>query len=210
MKREPPTQDEENRLRSLGYRFIAGIDEAGRGALMGPVVAAAIIMPERVNGGWCNRVRDSKQLKPAERQSLSEVIRENAVSCGIGVMSHDIIDSIGIARATRQAMLAAVEELSREPDYLLIDYFKLPETRIPHHGITRGDCLCFSIACASIIAKVTRDRLVEELDSRYPGYRFSAHKGYGTAEHLRCLQQNGPSTVHRRTFMPVRAIIESK
>ena len=201
-----PTLDEETRLRAAGYTFIAGIDEAGRGALMGPVVASAVILPEDA-ANKLDGVTDSKQLSAARREELFDVICEAALAWGVGVMSHETIDRVGISKATRKAMLAAVAQLDPSPDYLLIDHFRLRETRIPHHGITRGDSISLSIAAASVLAKVSRDRLVRELDGVYPGYGFAAHKGYGTEYHLACLRERGPCPVHRRTFRPVRDIM---
>ena len=194
-------------LRARGYRLIAGVDEVGRGALMGPVVAAAVVLPEKFRGKWKSKVRDSKQLSPKDREYLYECIREVAISVGVGMSSNEVIDLIGIAPATRRAMLEAVDGLRHEPDYLLIDYFHLPETQLPHHGVLHGDSLCFSIACASIIAKVTRDRHIIELDGRYPGYGFADHKGYSTADHLTCLRALGPCPEHRRSYEPVRAVL---
>jgi len=175
---------------------------------MGPVVAAAVILPPYFKGRWKDRVRDSKVLRPAEREYLFEYIKEAAVSVGVGMFSNGFIDSYGIAEATRQAMIAAVEKLLPEPQYLLIDYLRLPEKTLPQKGITDGDSLCFSIACASIIAKVTRDRMVVAMDGDYPGYNFARHKGYGTKEHIDCLRRNGPCPLHRRSFRPVKDIIE--
>ena len=199
---------EENSLRKQGYKYIAGIDEAGRGALMGPVVAAAVIMPQRVRGEWRSRVRDSKQVQAPERETLYENITAAALAWGVGIISNVVIDDIGIARAGRLAMAEAVKQLHPRPDYLIIDFFTVPEISIPHHGITHGDGLCFSIACASIIAKVTRDRLVIAQEEEYPQYRFSAHKGYGTAEHLASLEKYGPCPLHRRSYEPVRNICD--
>ena len=207
MRRAVPHLREEKALRAEGYEFIAGIDEAGRGALMGPVVAAAVILPARLSGSWRSQVRDSKLLTPARREALYEEITGAAVAWGIGASSSEDIDAVGIAPATRRAMLTAVAQLRQAPDYLLIDYFKLPETPLPQHGIVHGDAVCFSIACASIIAKVTRDRRVTDLDTTYPGYGFANHKGYGTEDHLACLRRLGPCPVHRRSFHPVRALM---
>jgi ribonuclease HII len=193
-----------------GYKFIAGVDEVCRGALMGPVVAAAVILPLNLKARWRNKVRDSKQLSPTVRESLSQYIREKAVAIAIGAVSSEEIDNVGIARATRLAMKSAIEQLVPEPQYLLIDYFRLSEVTIPQKGITFGDSLCFSIACASIIAKVYRDRMVSEMDDIYPGYRFARHKGYGTREHLACLQSRGPCPAHRRSFKPVKAALECR
>ncbi len=203
MKFQKPSFAEEKLLKVQGYRYIAGVDEVGRGALMGPVVAAAVILPESFRASWKSQVRDSKQLTPQAREYLYDFIIEKAISWGTGAISNEEIDSIGIAKATRLAMKAAVEQLKPPPQYLLIDYVKLTELTLPQKGITHGDSLCFSIACASIIAKVTRDRLVTEMDKNYPGYGFAEHKGYGTEEHLKCLREKGPCPLHRRSFSPV-------
>ena len=202
-----PSFVEEERLIAEGYELIAGIDEAGRGALAGPVVAAAVILPNSVDAPWLNQVRDSKQLAPAKRELLFHHIHLAAVAVGIGMTTHQLIDSQGIAKATRLAMKQAVEQLSPAPQSLLIDYLRLPEVSLPQKGITNGDDLCFSIACASIIAKVARDRLMVEFDSLYPGYGLAQHKGYGTRQHLVCLSRLGACPIHRRSFRPVREIM---
>jgi ribonuclease HII len=203
MIRQKPSFAEEKTLRAQGYQFIAGVDEVGRGALMGPVLAAAVILPNSFRARWKSRVRDSKQLTPEEREYLFEFIKEVAISFGIGASSNAVIDSIGIAMATKLAMIAAIEQLNPAPQYLLIDYVHLEQTSLPQKGITHGDSLVYSIACASIIAKVTRDRLVTEMDKDFPGYGFAGHKGYGTEEHLKCLREKGPCPLHRRSFSPV-------
>ena len=136
-------------------------------------------------------------------------IHEVAISIGVGLIPHDLIDTQGIVKATRLAMKLAVDQLSPPPQSLLIDYMYLPEVRLPQKGITDGDSLCFSIACASIIAKVARDRLMVELDRIYPGYGLAQHKGYGTREHLACLYRLGPCPIHRQSFKPVRDIIQN-
>lgn len=196
---------EEKALRLKGYHYIAGIDEVGRGPLAGPVVAAAVIVPAKIKRAhWLNDIRDSKLLSATQRERLYEPIKEMAVSFGVGMISSQTIDIQGIAKATRLAMKQAVEQLSPKPDYLLIDYVKLPEVPLPQKGVIEGDSLCFSIACASIIAKVTRDRLMVELDSVYPGYGLAHHKGYGTREHLECLHRLGPCPIHRHSFQPVK------
>ena len=187
-----------------GYRLIAGIDEAGRGALAGPVVAAAVIMPCHIKAPWLNQVRDSKQLSPAKREYLFYDIQETAISVGTGIVPAETIDTQGIVRATRLAMKLAINQLSPPPQSLLIDYMLLPDVSLPQKGITNGDSLCFSIACASIIAKVTRDHFIIQLDSVYPGYGLAKHKGYGTKEHLSCLCQLGPSPIHRQSFRPIK------
>jgi len=202
-----PTFTEEEALEAQGYRLIAGVDEVGRGALAGPVVAAAVILPCSMDTPWLNRVNDSKLLSPPLRETLFGSINEVAISIGIGITPHDIIDKEGIIRATRLAMKQAIDQLSPSPESLLIDYMRLPEVKLPQKGITNGDSLCFSIACASIIAKVTRDRLMIEFGKTYPGYGLAQHKGYGTREHMVCLHRLGPSPIHRQSFQPVRDII---
>lgn len=204
-----PSFTEENILGAKGYRYIAGIDEVGRGALAGPVAAAAVILPLNIDAPWLYSVRDSKQLNPTKREYLFHHIYESAIAIGIGLVYQDVIDDRGIVQATRLAMKLAVDQLSTPADALLIDYISLPEVSIPQKGIKNGDNLCLSIACASIIAKVTRDRLMVELDGTYPGYQFSHHKGYGTWEHLACLRRLGPSPIHRNSFRPVRDIIQN-
>jgi ribonuclease HII len=199
-----PSFIEEKRLIAQGYRFIAGIDEVGRGSLAGPVLAAAIILPTRIKAPWLDQVRDSKLLTPTRRETLSRKIRRIAISVGIGVIDNEIIDARGIASATRQAMKQAIDQLSPPPEYLLIDYVRLPEVSLPQKGVVDGDSLCFSIACASIVAKVSRDRMIVRLDRVYPGYGLAHHKGYGTEEHLSCLRRLGPCPIHRRSFQPVR------
>lgn len=205
-----PSFTEEKSLEAQGYQLVAGIDEVGRGALVGPVVAAAVILPHDMNVNWQDKVRDSKQLSATARELLFDCIQEIAISVGIGSSDHDLIDTRGIVEATRRAMKLAIDQLVPQPQYLLIDYMLLPEVALPQKGITDGDSLCFSIACASIMAKVTRDRLMIEYDSMYPGYGLAEHKGYGTKAHLACLRQRGPCPIHRRSFQPVREIIHQE
>jgi len=205
---QKPSRTEERKLAKQGYKLIAGIDEAGRGALAGPVVAAAVILPLRLKGDWLGEVRDSKLLSPIKRESLFHHIHEIAVSVGVGMTPPQQIDAQGIIKATRLAMKSAIDQLSPPPQSLLIDYMSLPEVPLHQKGITNGDELCFSIACASIIAKVSRDRLMIELDRAYPGYGLARHKGYCTEKHLSCLHQLGPCPIHRQSFQPVRDIIE--
>lgn len=201
---EPPSLSEESKLLEMGYRHIAGIDEVGRGALAGPVVAAAVILPLDVDFPWFKLVRDSKEVPPARRNQLYILIQEAAVAAAVGVIEPQIIDSIGIYKATKLAMCQAIEQLTCPPDFLLIDALTLPQLRTKQKGIIRGDKLCLSIACASIFAKVTRDRIMAELDSIHPGYSLAKHKGYATRQHCACLQQLGPSPIHRHSFAPVR------
>jgi ribonuclease HII len=202
-----PSFVEERAFQDRGYRFIAGIDEAGRGPLAGPVVAAAVVLPHPLVVPWLAQVRDSKQLPPSRRDFLFQHIQETATAIGVGIVPHDIIDRQGIVSATRLAMKQAIDHLTPPADCLLIDYIRLPGVPLPQKAITNGDSLCLSIACASIIAKVTRDRLMLEMDSAYPGYGFAQHKGYGTRQHLICLRRLGPSPVHRRSFRPVKDLL---
>ena len=199
-----PSFAEEERLEKQGYRLIAGIDEVGRGPLAGPLVAAAVILPLKSDISWLPLVRDSKQLTPERRQSLFPLINEAAIGIGFGILSPDAIDSHGMTMAVRKAMCSAVEHLPCPPDFLLIDHVRLPELDLPQKGITKGDSLSLSIACASIVAKVTRDRMMVALDEIYPGYGFAKHKGYATREHLSKLTRLGVCPIHRRCFAPVR------
>lgn len=202
-----PSFGEEKILESQGYRYIAGVDEAGRGALAGPVVAAAVILPSNQKLPFISQVRDSKKLTPLKREYLFHHIHESAVAVGIGMSDLDVIDTSGIVPATRLAMKSAIEQLSPPADFMLVDYMKLPEIDLPQKGITHGDDLSYSIACASIIAKVSRDWLMMKLDEEYSGYGLANHKGYGTKEHVECLRRLGPCTIHRKTFSPVREMI---
>ncbi|RKU16912.1 ribonuclease HII [Candidatus Poribacteria bacterium] len=180
-----------------GYKQIAGIDEAGRGALAGPVIAAAVILPThyRIEG-----LRDSKQLSPKQRVHLFDEIHDVAVSVGIGSADHQVIDRLNILEAALLAMREAVEKLTPSPDYILVDGLHLPEVGIVSEAIPKGDRQSYSIAAASIIAKVTRDQLMVELDPIYPNYGFSRHKGYPTSQHRQAIAQFGVSDIHRRTF----------
>ena len=205
---QTPSFAEEKILEAQGYQRIAGVDEAGRGALAGPVVAAAVILPCRIDVPWLNQVKDSKQLSPATRELLFHHIHEVAISVGIGMAPNQVVDTHGIIKATRLAMKLAIDQLSPPPQSLLIDYMLLPEVPLPQKGITSGDSLCLSIACASIMAKVTRDQLMIEFDKIYPGYGLARHKGYGTKEHFVCLHRLGPSPIHRQSFQPVKDLIE--
>lgn len=184
-----------------GFTSVAGIDEAGRGPLAGPVLAAAVILPP---GLMIDGVDDSKKLTPDKREKLFEVIMNSATSVGVGIISPADIDRINILQATREAMLAAVQQLSPQPGYLLIDGISTINSTIPQKTIKKGDSLSLSIAAASIIAKVTRDRIMIEMDTHYPGYGFAGHKGYGSASHLDAIRRLGPSPIHRLTFGGVK------
>ena len=204
-----PDMRQERSLIRQGYALVAGVDEAGRGAWAGPVVAAAVILPRLAKRCPALRgVRDSKLLSPAQRQALFEQIRRAALAVGVGMASHAEIDELGIVPATRMAMVQAVQSLAPAPEALVIDAVRLPELPLPQRVLFHADTLCLSVAAASIIAKVTRDRLMVDLDRQYPGYAFSRHKGYGTALHRLALAQLGPSVVHRLTFEPVRVVAE--
>lgn len=188
-----------------GFTFVAGIDEAGRGPLAGPVMAAAVILPVGLS---INGVDDSKKLTPDKREKLFEIIMAQALSVGVGIMSPAEIDRINILQATRRAMLAAVQQLSPQPDYLLIDGISSIDSAVPQKTIKKGDSLSLSIAAASIIAKVTRDRLMIEMDLKYPGYGFAGHKGYGSAAHMDAIRRLGPSPIHRLTFGGVKEYVD--
>lgn len=190
-----------------GYRTVAGIDEAGRGPLAGPVVAAAVILPE---GCLLEGVTDSKKLTDLKRRLLFDVIMERAVSVGVGFSDSQTVDRINILQATLRAMEAAVIQLSPAPDCLLIDGISRTALTLHQRTIKKGDSLSLSIAAASIIAKVTRDRLMEAFDKEYPGYGFAAHKGYGAQTHLEAIKRLGPSPIHRLTFRGVKEHVNSE
>ncbi len=188
----------ETELYNKGINFIAGIDEVGRGPLVGPVVTAAVILPKDF---YDERINDSKKLTEKKRELLYDVIMENAISVGIGISSEDVIDEINILNATKRAMLEAVNNLSVKPEHLLIDAVKL-DTDIPQTSIIKGDAKSESIAAASIIAKVTRDRMMVELDKIHPEYDFKHNKGYGTKKHIEAIRKYGIIKEHRKTFAP--------
>ena len=194
----------ERRLRAQGIWPVAGLDEAGRGSIAGPVTAGAVVLPHDAPDCPEAPIRDSKRLTPAQRERALRHIESIALAVGVGHCSAPEIDEIGIAPATRVAMRRALESLSLEPAYLLLDAFPLPGVVTPQLAIVRGDATCTSIAAASIVAKVARDRHMAEQDERHPGYGFARHKGYGTAEHIRNLERLGPSPIHRRTFAPLK------
>lgn len=187
----------ERQCYSQGYKLVAGIDEVGRGPLAGPVLAAAVILGE---GVVIPGVNDSKKLSEAKREYLYEEIKAKALAIGVGMAEVELIDEINILNATYVAMKQAISALSVEPDYLLLDAVTLKDVHIKQQGIIKGDSLSLSIAAASIIAKVERDRLISAYDSIYPQYNFSKHKGYGTKEHMDCIRKYGLLPVHRRSF----------
>lgn len=195
----------EQALRYHGFRSIAGVDEVGRGALFGPVVAAAVILPERLSGLAKAGLKDSKQLTREERERLNKRIRRMAIAISVAEVDAETIDRVNIYQATRMAMLCAVRGLSVAPDHLLIDAMRLDHP-CKQTKLFYGDALSLSIAAASVIAKVHRDALMRELDLLHPAYGLASHKGYGTPEHRRALAEHGPCALHRRTFAPVRAV----
>jgi len=201
-----PTRAEEVQLYAQGLELVAGVDEVGRGALAGPVVAGAVVFPSSLRVPWAGRVRDSQELRPRQREELAPLIKREALAWGLGEVPSKEIDRIGILPATRLAMKQALQALGVSPQFLLIDGIRLPEVSLPQKRLIRGDKLCFSIACAAIVAKVYRDGLMVGLDRDYPGYGFARHKGYGTALHCRCLLEIGPCPLHRRSFAPLRVI----
>jgi ribonuclease HII len=191
----------ENEARKSGYSLIAGIDEAGRGPLAGPVVSAAVILPETFSIG---DVDDTKKLTPKKRSDLFPRIQEAALAVGVGIVAPETIDSINILQAALLSMVKAVENLAMQPDYLLIDGpFPIP-LNLPQYPLPKGDSLSFSIAAASIIAKVTRDRMMADFDRTYPEYGFLKHKGYPTRAHREAIRKFGCSPIHRKTFKGVK------
>lgn len=208
---DKPTLEKEQFLYQQGFRLIAGVDEAGRGAWAGPVVAAAVILsPDRPDVLTALRaVRDSKQMSPHQREAAFDLIQDTALAVGVGVGSHTCIDHWNIISATRHAMRQAIANLSVPPHYLLIDALALPNLAIPQLAFSKADALSLSVASASVIAKVTRDRLMCLLDRHYPGYLFAKHKGYGTKAHQNALTTLGPCKIHRYSFAPIKAYTQT-
>ena len=200
-----PTLDLERQLQLNGCTWVVGVDEAGRGPLAGPVVAGAVVLPADITPfpGWLDGIDDSKKLTSARREEFLERIYRLAAAVGLGMAGHEEIDDCGIGVATRRAMLRAIDSLAFTPDHVLVDFVPSFECGIASTPIVGGDGLSYSIAAASIVAKVTRDRLMVQADKEYPNYSFSRHKGYPTLEHLGLLQTYGPCPIHRRSFAPV-------
>jgi ribonuclease HII len=201
-----PSLEEELSLRSAGYICVAGLDEAGRGAWAGPVCAAAVILPlerddllEALEG-----VRDSKDLTPQQRDELLPLVRDIALTVGVGWGEPSEVDEIGIVSATRRAMRRAVAQLENQADALLVDHMRLPRLNLPQRSLPKADARCLSVAAASIVAKVERDRLMIALEEAFPGYGFARHKGYGTPQHREALARLGPSPIHRMSWKPLR------
>ena len=188
----------ENRLREKGYKFIAGVDEAGRGPLAGPVYAAAVILPE---GCIIKGINDSKKLSEKRREELFDEITEKAVAYCVCAVDEKRIDEINILNATFEAMNGAVKGLKTNPDYVIIDGNRINGMTVPHETVVKGDAKSISIAAASILAKVSRDRFISEMAEKYPEYGFEQHKGYGTKAHTEAILKYGPCEIHRRTFL---------
>ena len=206
IKRAQKLEAEKQRVEALtiyekkyeAYGFICGIDEAGRGPLAGPVVAGAVILPKDCRILYIN---DSKKLSEKRREELFDIIKSEAIAAEVGIVGPERIDEINILQATYEAMRQAIEKLSVKPDCLLNDAVTIPEIYVPQVPIIKGDAKSQSIAAASILAKVTRDRIMKEYDAIYPEYGFAGHKGYGTAAHIAALKEYGPCPIHRRTFI---------
>ena len=194
----------EKELYAQGIDLIAGVDEVGRGPLAGPVVAAAVILPKACKIPGLN---DSKKIPKSKHKEIYEVVLQNAIAIGIGVKDNQVIDQVNIYEATKLAMMEAIGQLEPQPQHLLIDAMKL-DLPIPQTSIIKGDANSLSIAAASIVAKVTRDQMMEEFDREYPGYDFAQNAGYGTAKHLAGLDKLGVTPIHRRSFEPVKSICE--
>ena len=206
-----PNLKEERKLWGKGFKRVAGLDESGRGPLAGPVVTAAvsIIANCKLKSADFKNLKDSKKLSPKKREEFYKILKKNpAIEWGIGNVSEKVIDKINILEATKLAMKKAVKNLERKPDFLILDgNFKI-DSNIPQKPIIKGDEKVFSCAAASIIAKVTRDRIMQSYHKKFPRYGFDKHKGYPTKLHLRMLRKYGPCKIHRRTFGPVKRTIE--
>jgi ribonuclease HII len=203
MKRTSPDTLFETELWESGIQYIAGLDEAGRGALAGPVSVGAVILPndKTLLASTLSGARDSKQLTPRMRESLAPLIQDTAITWAVGFATPEEIDMQGIVRATRLAALRALHQFTLTPQYLLTDFrLELPQLDIPQTSLIKGDARCLSIACASILAKTERDALMRELEAQYPGYGLAKHKGYGTQAHRSALKRLGLSPIHRRSF----------
>ena len=194
----------EKELYKQGLTLIAGVDEVGRGPLAGPVVAAAVILPENCKIPGLN---DSKKIPKSKHKEIYEAVLQNAIAIGIGVKDNHVIDQVNIYEATKLAMMEAIGQLEPQPQHLLIDAMKL-DLPISQTSIIKGDANSLSIAAASIVAKVTRDHMMEEFDKEYPGYDFAQNAGYGTAKHLAGLDKLGVTPIHRRSFEPVKSMCE--
>lgn len=189
----------ENELREKGFKYICGIDEAGRGPLAGPVVVASVILPEN---SMIEGINDSKKVSEKKREKLYDLIIEEAISYGVGIIGQDEIDDINILNATKKGLTLSLQELTKRPDLIIVDALsKINTLGIPYESIIKGDAKCYSISAASIIAKVTRDRIMREWDKVFPQYGFATHKGYGTSAHINAIKEYGICPIHRKTFV---------
>jgi len=198
---------EEKKLFNQGYKFIGGIDEAGRGPLAGPVVASCVIInPDfKINNEKLKLVNDSKKLTEKKREELFDIIKDEFYEVGIGICDHETIDRINILQASFLAMKKAIGALKQKPELIMVDgKFPIPNTSLEQRPIIKGDSLIFSIASASIIAKVARDRIMKQMHELYPNYCFDKHKGYGTKLHMECLKKYGTCLIHRKSFAPCK------
>ncbi|MBP2628945.1 MAG: Ribonuclease [Firmicutes bacterium] len=199
--------EQERLLESCGYNLIAGVDEAGRGPLAGPVVVGAVILPI---GCHLPLINDSKKLSAKQREQLYQLIKEVAIDVQYAVIDSETIDHLNIYQATVRGMYTVIHQLSPQPEAVLIDAVPLPDLVMPSVSLIGGDAISASIGAASIIAKVERDRIMQELDQQFPHYGFAKHKGYGTAEHMKALEQHGPGPMHRQSFEPIKSWRKTK
>ncbi|MFA5021797.1 MAG: ribonuclease HII [Patescibacteria group bacterium] len=199
-----PNLRHEKNLRRKGFFYIAGLDEVGRGAWAGPIVAAAVILDPKLK---IKGIKDSKKLRSPDRKEIFEKIIGSAVAWSVGIVSHEIIDQIGINQANVLAMQQALEKITPQPDHLLVDAISFDYKNLPLKAIIKGDYKITSVAAASIVAKVTRDQIMDDLDEMYPQYGFKQHKGYGTNQHHQMLMKYGVCQIHRRTYQPIKYLI---
>ena len=203
---EKPTLEFEYQLWEEGFRIVAGLDEAGRGAWAGPVYAAAVVLPTNNKIlDLLSGVRDSKRMTPLQRDRWRGCIQSASVTWTVGSATHKEIDVLGIVPATCLAMQRALDDLVYQPNHLLVDYIQIRDCACPQLSLPKGDCRSLSIAAASVLAKTARDEYMRQLDTQYPGYGFARHKGYGTAQHQAALAKLGPCTIHRFSFKPIKA-----
>lgn len=197
----------ENECRANGYKLIAGVDEVGRGPLAGPVVVASVILPKNF---FIEKINDSKKLSEATREKIYDIIMENAIAVNRAIIDEKTIDRVNIYQAAMNGMYEAIYGLNPKPDAVLIDAMPLESLDIYHQSIIKGDAKSASIAAASIVAKVERDRMMNEFDKIYPQYGFAKNKGYGTSEHLEALRKYGPCEIHRKSFEPIKSMVMQK
>jgi ribonuclease HII len=207
-KADLPHLQKEIALLQQGYRFVAGLDEAGRGAWAGPVVASAVVLPidQPDLANTLAGLRDSKQLRPVERERLFELIQQTALAFAWGLASAEMVDQLNVVGATRYAMAQALSRLNPAPNYLLLDHLWLPAISLPQEAFPKADNISLSVAAASVVAKVTRDRLMIEYHQTYPAYAFNQHKGYGVKAHQLALAQCGPCPLHRMSYRPLKTL----